>query len=236
MWTTTPPLRRAAALVLAAACACSDSGPAGEAPEPEAPAAAASGFEYRDFPVSTTSATSAAVTLRGEARALLGEGIQVGQTLRDAALMTTDNTLLNLANTPGRVRIISVVPSLDTPVCEQQTHYLSERSGSLADDVELVTVSIDTPFAQARFARDADIKNVTFLSDYASRAFGMAHGLVVAQDAPVLARALIGVDPANVIRYLQVTPELASMPDMDAALRFARQLVADAKRGVAPPG
>jgi len=231
--------RWAGALLLACACACSDaSAPpavgaveaALAAPATSSAPAAQPGFEYKDFPVATASATTdAGVTFQGQARALLGDGIAVGQTLRDAALTTTDNALLNLASTSGRVRIISVVPSLDTPVCEQQTHYLSERSGSLASDVELVTVSIDTPFAQARFARDAHIKNMTFLSDYAERQFGMAHGLVVQQDAPVLARAMMVVDQNNVIRYLQVTPELVSMPDMEAALNFARQLVQETK-------
>lgn len=232
------------ALLLACTCACSDaSAPpaagaveaASAAPLTGSAAAAQPAFEYKDFPVSTASATTdAGVTFQGQARALLGDGIAVGQTLRDAALTTTDNALLNLASTSGRVRVISVVPSLDTPVCEQQTHYLSERSGSLAADVELVTVSIDTPFAQARFARDANIKNVTFLSDYAERQFGMAHGLVVQQDAPVLARAMMVVDQNNVIRYLQVTPELVSMPDMEAALNFARQLVQETKAAANP--
>jgi len=227
--------RAGGALLLACACACSDaSTPAGDATAP-----AEAGFQYKDIPVSTASAGTGpqatadqGITLRGQSLALLGSGIAVGQTLRDAALTTADNTLLNLAEETGRVRVISVVPSLDTPVCEQQTHYLSERSGSLAADVQLVTVSVDTPFAQARFARDARIRNITFLSDYDNHEFGLAHGLLVDKPA-VLARAMMVVDRDNVIRYLQVTPEIASMPDMEAALAFARQLVQDSK---ATPG
>jgi thiol peroxidase len=121
------------------------------------------------------------------------------------------------------VRIISVVPSLDTKTCEQQTHHLSEKNDGLDKSIELVTVSIDTPFAQGRFAREAKIKNVTFLSDYRDAQFGKENGLLVDQPH-VLARAVMVVDAQNVIKYLQVTPELAEMPDMEAAFQFARTL------------
>jgi thioredoxin-dependent peroxiredoxin len=232
--------RAGGALLLACACACSDaSTPAGNVAASTSPPVEP-GVRYKDIPVSTASAGTGAdatadsgITLRGQSLALLGSGIAVGQTLRAAALTTADNTLLDLAEKPGRVRVISVVPSLDTPVCEQQTHYLSERSGSLAADVQLVTVSVDTPFAQARFARDARIKNITFLSDYDNHEFGLAHGLLVDKPA-VLARAMMVVDRDNVIRYLQVTPEVASMPDMEAALAFARQLVQESKGAPGP--
>jgi thiol peroxidase len=122
------------------------------------------------------------------------------------------------------VRIISVVPSLDTPVCEQQTHYLSEKNKGLDKMVELITVSVDTPFAQKRFAGEAKIENVTFLSDYRGAEFGKAHGLFL-KDPHILTRAIMVVDAQNTVRYLQVTPELAQLPDMEEAFRFARSLI-----------
>lgn len=136
-----------------------------------------------------------------------------------------DLGLTNIAEGKGKVRIISIVPSLDTKVCEQQTHYLSEQNGGLDKQAELITVSVDTPFAQKRFAEEAKIKNVTFLSDYRGGDFGKAYGLLVT-GPHILARTVMVVDKDNVIRYLQITPELAQMPDMDAAFEAARKLSA----------
>jgi thiol peroxidase len=121
--------------------------------------------------------------------------------------------------------VISIVPSIDTKVCEQQTHYLSEKNKGLDRQVEMMTISVDTPFAQKRFAEEAKITNVTFLSDYRGGDFGKTHGLLM-KDPHILARAVMVVDKDNVIRYLQVTPELAQLPDMDAAFNAARILAA----------
>ncbi len=185
------------------------------------------GFSYREMPVATESVGAGegnSVTMGGSPLALTGAGIRPGEALRNANLARGDLSLIDVADTKGKVRIISVVPSLDTPVCEQQTHYLSEKNGGLDESVELITVSVDTPFAQVRFAREAAIENVTFLSDYRDAAFGRAHGLLV-EGPHFLARAVLVVDADNVVRYLQVNDELAAMPDMEAAFRVARSLV-----------
>ncbi len=185
------------------------------------------GFMYKNLSVASGSAVAGdghSVTLRGEPKALAGRGINVGDPLRDAKLAKGDLSLVNIAETSGKVRIISIVPSIDTTVCEQQTHYLSEKNNGLDKMVQLITVSVDTPFAQGRFAREAKIGNVTFLSDFRGGEFGRTYGLLV--KAPhFLARAVMVVDKQNVIRYLQITPELAQLPDLDAAFRFARSLI-----------
>lgn len=187
-----------------------------------------SGFMYRNYPIAAGTAKAGegnSVTFKGSPMALAGgPGIAVGERLRDAKVAKGDLSPVNIAEAKGKVRIISVVPSLDTKVCEQQTHYLSEKNNGLDKMAELITVSIDTPFAQGRFAREAKIANVTFLSDYRNAEFGTAHGLLV-KDPHFLARAVMVVDKDNVIRYLQITPELGEMPDMDAAFRAARQLL-----------
>ncbi len=190
---------------------------------------AESGFMYKNLPVATGTATAGEgnnVLSKGTPLALAGTGIKVGETVRDVKLAQFDLSLLNINDTKGKgkVRIISVVPSLDTKVCEQQTHVLSEKSKGLDKMVELITVSVDTPFAQKRFAEEAKIDNVTFLSDYRGAEFGKAHGLFV-KDKHFLARAVMVVDKHNTVRYLQVTPELAQLPDMEAAFQFARTLV-----------
>jgi thiol peroxidase len=188
----------------------------------------ATGFMYKDMPVSKTSGTAGAgntVTFKGAPLKLDGTAIKVGDQLRDAKLTTTppDLKLVSLTDGKGKVRIVSLVPSLDTKVCEQQTHYLSEKNANLDRDIQLITVSVDTPFAQKRFAEEAKIFNVTFLSDYRGGDFGRAHGLLV-PDIHVLARTVMVVDKDNVVRYLQVVPEIASMPDMDAAFNAARKV------------
>ena len=183
------------------------------------------GFSYADMPVATGTAqtgTGHSVTMRGNALSLAGKEIAVGTSLADVELRTPSLAPVKLE--PGKVRIISVVPSLDTPVCEQQTHYLSERNDGLDDSVELVTVSLDTPFAQGRFAKEAGIENVTFLSDNRNADFGRENGLLV-EGPHILARAVMVVDAKNVIRYLQVTPELTELPDMEAAFKAARELL-----------
>jgi thiol peroxidase len=182
-------------------------------------------FSYKDFPVSKGNAVSGegnTVAFKGAPLKLEGNTVRVGDRLRNAKLARPDLKLVSLAETTGQVRIVSIVPSIDTKVCEQQTHYLSEKSADLDQTVQLITVSVDTPFAQKRFAEEAEISNVTFLSDYRGGEFGRAHGLLV-PDLHLLARAIMVVDRDNVIRYLQIVPELGNLPDMDAAFEAARQ-------------
>ncbi len=188
-----------------------------------------SGFMYKNLSVASGSAQAGegqTVLFKGTPLMMSGNGIKVGDPLRDVKVAQQDLTLINIAHTrgEGKVRIISIVPSLDTKVCEQQTHHLSEKNKGLDKMVELITVSIDTPFAQKRFAEEANINNVTFLSDYRGAEFGKAHGLLL-KDPHLLARAILVVDKHNVIRYLQITPELAQLPNMDEAFQFARSLI-----------
>jgi thiol peroxidase len=187
-----------------------------------------SGFMYKDLPVATGTAEAGeghSVTFKGDPKALVGPGVKVGDRLRDVPVVKGDLSVINIAKTKGAVRVISIVPSVDTKVCEQQTHYLREKNKGLDQFVELITISVDTPFAQKRFADEAKISNVTFLSDYRGGDFGKTHGLLV-KDPHILARTVMVVDKDNVIRYLQVTPELAQLPDMDAAFAAARGLAA----------
>ncbi len=145
---------------------------------------------------------------------LSGSGlVEVGKPLPAAMVVGGDLKPIDLGQPTGRVRIISVVPSVDTKTCEKQTHQLSEDNKGLDKQVDMITVSRDLPFAQGRFAKEAKIKNVTFLSDYNMREFGDRNGLNIAP-LGLLARAVIVTDKNNVVRYLQVVPELTALPDM----------------------
>jgi thioredoxin-dependent peroxiredoxin len=190
---------------------------------------AASSFQYKNMTVADGSVTPGEgqkVLYKGSPLVLSGTGIKVGDSLREVQLTQTDLLPIGITDTKGKgkVRIISVVPSLDTPVCEQQTHYLSEKNKGLDRMVELVTVSVDTPFAQKRFAQEANITNVTFLSDYRDVEFGKAYGLLL-NGPHILARTVMVVDARNTVRYLQVTPELTQLPNMDEAFSVAKSLI-----------
>ncbi len=188
-------------------------------------------FTYKSMPVADGTAVAGEgnkILFEGNPLALAGSGVKIGDTLRDVKVAQNDLSLVNIAETKGagKVRIISVVPSLDTPVCEQQTHILSERNKGLDKMVELITVSVDTPFAQKRFAGEAKIANITFLSDYRGGEFGKTHGLFL-EGPHILTRAVLVIDKMNTIRYLQITPELTQLPDLEEAFQFARRLVTE---------
>ena len=164
------------------------------------------------------------VLFKGNPLMLSGNGIKIGDQLRDVNDKSTwRSSTLRVQKAKAKCGLSAWCP-LDTKVCEQQTHHLSEKNKGLDKLVELITVSIDIPFAQKRFAEEAKINNVTFLSDYRGADFGKTHGLFL-KDPHVLARAIMVVDKKNTIRYLQITPELAQLPDMEEAFQFARSLI-----------
>ncbi len=180
-----------------------------------------------DIPVTQQSiipGTGQSVNRNGKPLPLEGTPFRVGQQLPAAILTAADLTLVKLTETQGKVRIISVVPSLDTRVCEQQTHRLSEQNGGLDRRAQLITVSMDLPYAQARFARAAKIDNVLFLSDHVAAEFGRATGLLITP-LRLLTRAVLVVDRDNVIRYAQVVPELGQLPDLQQAFAAAQRLL-----------
>jgi thiol peroxidase len=181
-----------------------------------------------DFPIERSSVkagSASSVTMHGNKLALSGTGmVEVGKPLPSAIVSSSELKPVDITDAKGKVRIISVVPSLDTPACEKQTHDLSEKNGGLDQQVELVTISMDLPFAQSRFAKEAKIGNITFLSDYKNKSFGDSNGLLI-EPLALLARAVIVTDKDNIVRYLQVVPELAALPDLEAAMAAARGLL-----------
>ena len=164
------------------------------------------------------------IAMKGNPLPLKGQAIKVGEPLPSAMVTGGNLGPVDIAAGSGKVRIISVVPSVDTPTCEAQTHQLSEKDRKLAAKVEMVTISMDLPFAQQRFAKEAKIKNVTFYSDYKTGEFGLNNGLMI-DPLHLLARALIVTDKDNVVRYIQVVPEVTELPDMAAAMEVAKSLL-----------
>jgi len=174
-------------------------------------------------PALAISGNSVKITLQGNPLTLMGEPLQVGQTLPEVQLPDRTLKMVNLKSLKGKITILSVVPSLDTPTCEEQTHILSEKNDGLDQTVQLVTLSRDLPFAQKRFAKGAKINNVLFLSDYRDAGFGNASGLLIEENR-LLARAVMVLDKEGVIRYLEIVPELSRLPDMQKVFAFARSM------------
>ncbi|MEC7786304.1 MAG: thiol peroxidase [Nitrospinota bacterium] len=163
------------------------------------------------------------ITLHGKTLTLIGEKTHVGKRLPTLRLPDLGMKMIDLQSFKGKVTIMSVVPSLDTPTCDKQTHILSEENKGLDKTANLVTVSRDLPFAQKRFAKNAKIKNLTFLSDYRDAEFGKKTGLLIKENR-LLARAVIVLDQDGIVRYIEIVSELAKLPDMDKAMNFARSL------------
>ena len=178
------------------------------------------------LPVDTASSRpGGTVTLRGTPVQLAGTPLQVGAPLPSAVLVDAFTMKkVDPSRLQGKVLVLSLVPSLDTKVCEAQTHFLAEKGANLPADIMRITVSRDTPFAQKRFAEEAKLAGITYLSDYRDGSFGRSLGLLQ-KDSMLLARAVIVVDREGVVRYFQVVPELTHLPDLDAAFKIAEDLL-----------
>lgn len=161
------------------------------------------------------------VTFKGGPVTLLGSEIKIGDTAPDFTVL--DNTLkpVTLSQFRGRVVIISVVPSLDTPVCELQTRRFNQDAAGL--NAQVLTISMDLPFAQKRFCDSFKIENVLTLSDFRDREFGRSYGLVI-KELGLLARAVFVIDRDGKVAYREIVKETGEQPDYDAAIEAARTL------------
>lgn len=164
------------------------------------------------------------VSKQGKPLALLGKGIAVGQKLPATALVDAATMQqVDLSTYKGTTLFLSIVPSIDTKVCELQTHELGEEGDKLPSSIRRITISRDTPFAQNRFAKAAKLTDIQYLSDYKEGEFGRSIGLLV--DGPrLLARTVILVDREGVVQYIQVVPDMTHLPDMKTAFQKAIEL------------
>ncbi len=159
------------------------------------------------------------VTFKGNPIELVGPKLKAGDPAPDFLCVGAGLALVKLADTAGKARLFNVVPSLDTPVCNKQTKRFAEELTALGDKVAAYTVSLDLPFAQARFCTEANIENLKNLSDVHNHSFGQHYGVLI-QGLPIalLARAVFVVDASNKITYAEIVPEIAQEPDYEPAL------------------
>lgn len=172
----------------------------------------------------TSSQPGTQVNFRGNPVKLLGSPISVGKPLPSVEVVDAMTMKgVDLSKERGSVLILSIVPSLDTAVCEEQTHYLGEEGEKVPKSVKRIVISRDTPFAQKRFAKEAKLTNLQYLSDYKQGDFGRSVGLL-AEGLMLLARSVIVVDKEGIVQYIQVVPESSHLPDMEKAFQKAMEL------------
>jgi len=164
------------------------------------------------------------VTMKGNPITLMGTEPQVGDKAPDFVAIDNDLNPVSFDSFRGKVCIVSSVPSLDTPVCDMETRRFNDEAGRLGDDVEILTISMDLPFAQKRWCGAAGVDRVQTLSDHRDAAFGQAYGVLI-KGLRLLARAVFVVDKEGTIRYMELVKEIASEPDYDSLLTAVKELV-----------
>lgn len=165
------------------------------------------------------------ITFKGSPLTLLGPELKVGDTAPDFTAVDASLKPVKLSDFKGQTIIISVVPSLDTPVCEIQTKKFNQEAASLS--AKVLTVSLDLPFAQKRFCDAFKIQNVTVLSDYKDHAFGNAYGLLI-KELALLTRAVLVISNDR-IQYLEIVKEVTQEPNYKAALDSVKGTLAAAR-------
>jgi thiol peroxidase len=167
---------------------------------------------------------SGIITFKGNPFTLLGPALKVGDKAPDFTVVDNGLAPVSLASSAGRIRIISAVPSLDTPVCDTETRRFNQEAAGLPEAVVVLTISLDLPFAQKRWCGAAGIEKVTTLSDYRERSFGQNYGVLI-KELLLLSRAIFVIDAQDVIRYIQIVPEVTSEPDYAAVIAAAKSLL-----------
>ena len=164
------------------------------------------------------------VTFAGNPIALLGKEVKVGD--KAPAFTLLDNGLgeKTLADYAGKVKVISVVPSLDTGVCDAQTRWFNQNVSKLGDNVVVLTISVDLPFAQKRWCGAAGIDQVETLSDHRDLSFGENYGFIL-EGLRLLSRGIVVIDKDDVVRYVEYVPEVTSSVNFDAAEAATKALV-----------
>ena len=163
----------------------------------------------------------ASITFGGNPVTLLGNEVKVGDKAPNFTVLANDLTPVTLEDSKGSVRLISVVPSLDTGVCDAQTRRFNEEAAKF-DNVQILTISVDLPFAQSRWCGAAGVDKVQTLSDHRDLSFGEAYGIAM-QENRLLARAVFVVDSNDIVTYAEYVGEATDHPNYEAAIEAAKQ-------------
>ncbi|HCW93101.1 MAG TPA: thiol peroxidase [Flexistipes sinusarabici] len=163
------------------------------------------------------------VTMKGNPLTLVGNKLSEGDNAPDFKVVDQNLQPKSLKDYSGKVKLISVTPSLDTPVCDMQARKFNEEAAKLGDNVAVLNISVDLPFAIKRFCNAAGIDKVETLSDYKDVSFGENYGVLI-KELRLLARAVFVVDDKDIVRYMEVVPEVTDEPDYETALSELRKV------------
>jgi len=168
--------------------------------------------------------TKGIITMKGKGLTLIGTNIKTGDKAPDFTVLDKDLSEVHLTDFKGKIKVISVTPSLDTPVCDLQLRRFNREASSLPVDVQVLNISMDLPFAISRFCTDADITNVRALSDHRDGLFGRAYGVLI-KELRLLARSIFIIDKDDIVQYREVVSEQSSHPDYDKALDMLQHIL-----------
>ncbi|MBW7455841.1 thiol peroxidase [Paenibacillus sepulcri] len=163
-------------------------------------------------------------TLKGNPLTLIGPQLKKGDAAPDFQLNKSLVDVVSLKDFAGKVKLVSVVPSIDTGVCDAQTRRFNEEAGKLGDQVVVLTVSVDLPFAQARWCGAAGVENVVMLSDYKNNNFGEAYGVLI-KELRLDFRSIFVIDSNDTIQYVEVLGEMTEHPNYENAIEAVKALV-----------
>ena len=158
------------------------------------------------------------VTIHGNPLTLVGDKVKVGDPAPEVELLDNDLKPVKLSSYRGKVLVIASVPSLDTPVCDLETRRFNDEAANLGPDIEILTISMDLPFAQKRWCGAAGVKRLRTLSDHREAAFGQAYGVLI-KELRLLARAVFIIDREGTVQYEQLVKEVTSEPNYEEVLQ-----------------
>ncbi len=164
------------------------------------------------------------ITVGGIPLTLVGDEVKVGDRAPDFIAVDNNLGIFSLSSLKGKIVVISAVPSLDTPTCNLETRRFNEEASNLSSDVEIITISMDLPFAQKRWCAAAGVDRVKTYSDHREADFGMKYG-VLTKETRLLARAVFVLDREGTVRHIEIVGDISKEPDYDAILAAARGLV-----------
>jgi thiol peroxidase len=168
------------------------------------------------------------ITMKRKPLTLIGPDVKVGDKAPDFTVLNSELLDVQLNDFSGKIKVISVTPSLDTPVCDLQARRFNHEAASLPHDVVVLNISMDLPFAISRFCTVAEIDRVKALSDHRDAAFGTAYGVLI-KELRLLARSIFIIDKNNIVRYREIVPDQSNHPDYDKALEALGKISGIAK-------
>ena len=163
------------------------------------------------------------ITTAGNPLTLVGKEVKVGEKAPNFVALDNDLSPVEFSSFSGKVCIISSVTSLDTSVCDLQTRRFNQEASSLGDDIVILTISMDLPFAQKRWCAAVGVDKVKTLSDHRDASFGTSYGLLI-KELRLLTRAVLIVDGDGIVRYVQIVKETSNEPDYESVLNAVREL------------